>query len=331
VPAWSSASDEPPPMPDNVHAVIANRLDLLDPGDRAVLQAAAVVGRHFWPAAVAAALGRPVDVVEGALRRLEQRDLIREQPASAVPGQPEYRFRHVLVRDVCYHRLPRADRLARHQRAADWLDGTAGGSAAGGSAADVEALATHRWAAYKLAVEVRADPAGYARAAASAMYRAATTAYARQAPEAAVRWLRRIRDLGGPVAPEVELLDLELALTADRSAFLAGDGPRRLAELGGAPERLVAARAYALLGTVVSARAEALVYLDRAVELYDSLPDSPGKAITLLDLARLHLAGGEYEPAVLAADAAADLAEKLGVDGVPAQARTLAEAARAKV
>src|SRR5207248_10209164 len=45
------------PMPDSVHAVIANRVDLLDPTDRTVLQAAAVVGMQFWPAAVAAALG----------------------------------------------------------------------------------------------------------------------------------------------------------------------------------------------------------------------------------------------------------------------------------
>ena len=40
------------------------------PADRAVLQAAAVVGVEFWPGAVATALGRPVEWVERALRRL---------------------------------------------------------------------------------------------------------------------------------------------------------------------------------------------------------------------------------------------------------------------
>ena len=36
--------------------------------------------------------------------------------------EPEYRFRHVLVSEVCYERLPRAERVARHVRTADWLD-----------------------------------------------------------------------------------------------------------------------------------------------------------------------------------------------------------------
>ena len=42
--------------------------------------------------------------------------------SSTMAGQPEYRFRHVLVRDVCYQRLPRTERVARHERTADWLD-----------------------------------------------------------------------------------------------------------------------------------------------------------------------------------------------------------------
>ena len=35
-------------------------------------------------------------------------------PPRTMAGQPEFRFRHVLVRDVCYQRLPRAERVARH-------------------------------------------------------------------------------------------------------------------------------------------------------------------------------------------------------------------------
>src|SRR6266536_2659481 len=118
---WTLKAGEPPPMPDNVQAVIANRLDLLDPSDRAILQAAAVVGRQFWPGAVAAAVGQPIDTVEWALRRLEQRDLIQEQPLSTMAGQLEYRFRHILVRDVGYRRLPRVDRVLRHLRTVYWL------------------------------------------------------------------------------------------------------------------------------------------------------------------------------------------------------------------
>ena len=73
------------PMPDSVHAVIANRVDLLDPADRAALQAAAVVGMQFWPGAVAAAVGQPVESVERSLRRLEQREFIRNRPSRPWP------------------------------------------------------------------------------------------------------------------------------------------------------------------------------------------------------------------------------------------------------
>ena len=51
-----------------------------------------------------------------------QRDLVREQPNTSMADEPEYRFRHVLVSDVCYERLPMGERIARHVRAADWLD-----------------------------------------------------------------------------------------------------------------------------------------------------------------------------------------------------------------
>jgi class 3 adenylate cyclase len=336
VAGWSSASDAPPPMPDNVQAVIANRLDLLEPDDRAVLQAAAVLGRHFWPAAVAAALGRPVEAVDRALRRLEQRDLIREQPASTLPGDTEYRFRHVLVRDVCYHRLPRAERLARHHRAADWL-ADALDRPAGAGWPVAQALAQHRYTAYLLAQQMRGDLAGYARAAASDMQRAAARGYARQDLPEARRWLTRIRELDLPVEPRVELLEMELDILDGRDAFLAGDGLARLAKLaestGDAQVRAVAARASHLLGTASADRREILHHLDRAVELYDSLPDSEEKARALLDLARAHLAGAEYEPAALAAGAAADLADRLVLadlqgEAIAAQAKAVRGAER---
>ena len=43
-------------MPDTVQGVLAARIDLLRPAEKRVLQAAAVVGRVFWPGAVAGLL-----------------------------------------------------------------------------------------------------------------------------------------------------------------------------------------------------------------------------------------------------------------------------------
>src|SRR4029077_13457970 len=46
-------------IPDTVQAVLASRIDLLDAGDKRVLQSAAVVGRVFWPGPVSELTGVP--------------------------------------------------------------------------------------------------------------------------------------------------------------------------------------------------------------------------------------------------------------------------------
>ena len=328
---WALKAGEVPPMPDNVQAVIANRLDLLDPADRAILQAAAVVGRQFWPGAVAAAVGQPVDAVEWALRRLEQRDLVQEQSLSTMAGQLEYRFRHILVRDVCYQRLPRAERVLRHQRTADWLV-----TVAEGRQTDLaEVLANHRWAAHEIARTLGEDPSAYAPAAREAMHRAACRAYALHALSTAAEWVDRARGLHLPTDLTLELFAAELAFYRDGDAFLREGGMGRLTALaeqlstGGDPEG--AAKAWTLLGIAAWSRADrpaALNYLDRAVELFDALPDTAEKANALLELARLHMLNFELEPTILAADAAAEMAERLGLAEVHASATITVATAR---
>ncbi len=315
-PQWTLAPGDAPPMPDNVQAVIANRLDLLDPADRAVLQAAAVVGRQFWPGAVARAVDAPVAAVEQALSRLEQRDLVQEQAASTMAGQLEYRFRHVLVRDVCYQRLPRVDRIARHQRVADWLE-----DRADGRQTDLaEVLANHRWTAHEIARTLGLDPGPYAPAARQAMHLAGRRAYALHALDTAADWVDRARGLDLPDDPVLELFAAELAFYRDRDEFIRTGGVDQVLELaeelGKAGDGAAAAKAWTLLGMAAWSRADrtaTLTYLDRAVELFEELPDSVDKAGALLELARVHMLNGENEPAIGAADAAAEMAERLGL------------------
>ncbi len=60
-------------VPDTVQAVLAARIDLLGPAEKAALQAAAVIGRTFWS-------GPVYELLEGVdpdLRLLEERDFIR--------------------------------------------------------------------------------------------------------------------------------------------------------------------------------------------------------------------------------------------------------------
>ena len=95
-------------IPDNVHAVILARLDLLSPEEKRVAQHAAVVGRAFWEGALAM-LAR-VDDLDAALRTLRRREFVLERVSSSIGGQREFIFKHVLVRDVAYESLPRKER-----------------------------------------------------------------------------------------------------------------------------------------------------------------------------------------------------------------------------
>src|SRR5262249_54846995 len=156
--------------------------------DRAVLQAAAVVGMQFWPGAVGAAMGgRPSDAIERSLRRLEQRDLIHEQAASTMAGQTEFRFGHVLVRDVCYQRLPRTPPVARHELTADWLDTVA----ADRDTDLAEVVAHHRYTAHEIARTLGLEAARYTEPARDALHRAARRTYALHALEPAAAHARR--------------------------------------------------------------------------------------------------------------------------------------------
>jgi class 3 adenylate cyclase len=104
-------------VPDTVQALLAARIDLLDPRDKAALQAASVIGRTFWAGAVDA-------LQEGvsSLEVLVERDLIRELRSSSMLGERPFAFKHALTRDVAYESLTKASRLRLHAGFARWLE-----------------------------------------------------------------------------------------------------------------------------------------------------------------------------------------------------------------
>ena len=60
-----------------------------------------------------------VDVV---LQELLRKELIRSSERSSMEHDAEYSFWHVLVRDVAYGQIPRADRAHGHRAAAKWIE-----------------------------------------------------------------------------------------------------------------------------------------------------------------------------------------------------------------
>ena len=104
-------------VPDSVHAVLAARIDLLEPAEKAALQAAAVIGRVFWAGPI-----YELVEVEPDLRVLEERDLIRRRGGSTMSGEREYAIKHALTREVAYASLPKARRARLHAAFAEWLE-----------------------------------------------------------------------------------------------------------------------------------------------------------------------------------------------------------------
>ena len=113
-------------VPPTLEALLASRLDRLDPGERAVLERAAIVGRDFWRGAVAQLM--PPSELAGVSRHLLA--LVRKgfvRPAtSELPAEDALRFHHALIRDVAYAAIPKSLRAELHERCADWLDANAG-------------------------------------------------------------------------------------------------------------------------------------------------------------------------------------------------------------
>jgi class 3 adenylate cyclase len=113
-------------IPDTVQAVLAARIDLLEPAAKRLLQGAAVVGRDFWPGPAGLLDGAARDDVDDSLRVLQDRDLIVSRLSSRISGEREFTFKHVLTRDVAYESLPHRERPAAHARVAAWIEATAG-------------------------------------------------------------------------------------------------------------------------------------------------------------------------------------------------------------
>lgn len=121
--AWvTDVSLERISVPPTVSALVAARLDHLEPSERDLVGRASVVGKVFQRSAVAE-LSPPERRPElGArLMALVRKELARQDRSDAV-GDEAFRFRHILVRDAAYGALPKEQRADLHARFADWLE-----------------------------------------------------------------------------------------------------------------------------------------------------------------------------------------------------------------
>jgi tetratricopeptide (TPR) repeat protein len=112
--------------PENLKAIIAARLDTLPAPQKSLLQDASVVGKVFWPGALAAIGESDGGRVHEGLKELTRKEFVRASRVSSVEHEMEYSFWHALIRDVTYSQIPRATRARKHIAAARWIEGLAG-------------------------------------------------------------------------------------------------------------------------------------------------------------------------------------------------------------
>lgn len=105
-------------IPDTVQGVLADRIDRLDRNAKRVLQVASVIGREFFPDAIAFLLDLDAGDVAEIIGQLTERRMVEVAPDHAAP----YRFVHALTRDVAYASTPRRDLHGLHETFADWLE-----------------------------------------------------------------------------------------------------------------------------------------------------------------------------------------------------------------
>jgi class 3 adenylate cyclase len=107
-------------VPPTIQALLAARLDQLEPGERRVLERAAVEGEIFHLRALRSLLDEEPNITT-RLTALVRKELIHPT-AAQVPDDEAFRFRHLLLRDAAYESLPKSARAELHRRYAAWLE-----------------------------------------------------------------------------------------------------------------------------------------------------------------------------------------------------------------
>ena len=174
-------------LPDTVQATVLARLDLLPIEERRVLQLGSVFGRSFRAAGVAALELGDAAHVNHLCENLVDRDLVR------ATERERYTFRHILIQEVAYSTLPRAERARLHAQAARWGESIAGEREV--ALAEILAFHYHQAAVLYTALEPGTDNTKQIRdQAAKWLLKAADVAVAAAATPEALRHIRAAFD-----------------------------------------------------------------------------------------------------------------------------------------
>ena len=301
-----SASNVPP----TVQGVIAARLDVLPPNEKALLQDASVLGKVFWRGGVEA-LGSTAS--DDVLVSLTRRELLRRARTSTVAGETEFAFRHALVRDVAYGQIPRVARADKHRRAAEWIAAT--------SATRADLVAHHYLEALRLTEAAGGDGSSLREPARVALTAAGDRARSLGAPDDAIVLYRCALELA-PDAPDLLLKVAFAGPDSDGSGLTEGQKAWSLyAEagdsLGAARAAVAVARCLWFTGDAPSAQAA----IADAVAQARLADDGALLGEALEEQARGLMTAGRSEDALAAAEEAIAHTTRHGLSGPAVHAR----------
>jgi class 3 adenylate cyclase/tetratricopeptide (TPR) repeat protein len=296
-------------QPATLQGLIAARLDALSATDKELLQSAAVIGKVFWTGNLTAVVALDRWSVEERLRALERKELVARSQASSIAGDSQWTFGHILIRDVAYGQIPRADRARKHRISAEWIESL------GRSDDHAEVVAHH----YVSALEL--DPAlPLADRARFALRRAGDRAFALNAFAAAARLYEQALELwpaDDPGRPRLELhrgRALYRGTGSGADAFAAArDGLLAAGESAAAAEAEII---LAELASYVGEHDRASDHLGRALGLIEPEPASWTKAFVLSHAARLNLLRARLEAAIALGRQALQIADQLDLDEI---------------
>jgi class 3 adenylate cyclase/tetratricopeptide (TPR) repeat protein len=294
-------------VPPTIQALLAARIDHLDPEERAVIERASVEGRSFHAGAVSRLLPEASrDALGAHLVALVRKGLIRPDEA-VFAGDDGFRFAHILVRDAAYGGIAKEVRADLHESFAAWL-----AEAAEGRVAEYEELlGYHLEQAYRYRTELGpVDEHGrtLARRAAERLVAAAERAIARGDRRAQVNLLARacallpaddrlrleqLAELGDALTELGEFTRAEAVLLEATATAVAADSPRVEARARISLSELH----YSIApGDIAEQRLEA----ERAIPVFEQVGDELGLARAWGLLASLHHGQGQSAAAQVA-------------------------------
>jgi class 3 adenylate cyclase/predicted ATPase len=307
-------------VPDSLHALLAARLDVLDPDVRRLVADAAVLGTTFQAEALVAVSGQEKTSVQAALAELVRREVFTVSADPLSPERGSYGFAQNMLRQVAYGILSRRDRKARHLKVAAHLRAAFPGD--GEEVADV--VARHYLDALE-AVPGDPDTAEIRRQATGALIRAAERAERTGAPVLAAASYAAAADLtladppgaqaaGHPSAGLLWERAATAAVTSSDWALAVELADRARGYYLQAGQARAAARARAIAGQALrlwGRLAEAREQLNAALEVLRADPDTD-TVRALWNLATLEVAAGSPDAGRLSAEALS-LGQALGV------------------